>query len=40
MISILIDMTKNDDEIVIVKKQPKKKEVTNDFEVVFGTFDD
>jgi hypothetical protein len=40
MISILIDMTKGDDEIVIVKKQPKKKEVTNDFEVVFGTFDD
>lgn len=40
MISILIDMTKGDDEIVIVKKQPKEKEVTDDFEVVFGTFDD
>ena len=40
MISILIDMTKRDDEIVVIKKQSKKKEVINDFEVVSDLLDD
>lgn len=39
MISILIDMTKNDDEIVVIKKQPQRKEFTDDFEVVSDLFD-
>jgi|688.fasta_scaffold248455_4 hypothetical protein len=39
MISILIDMTKNDDEIVVIKKQPPRKEFTDDFEVVSDLFD-
>ena len=40
MISILIDMTRDDKEVGIVKKQAKKKEISDDFVINEDVFDD